>query len=245
MRALKRLQKQAISLRKQGLTYSEILKQVPVAQSSISLWCRNVPLTKSQRARIEKVRNDGVKLGAVTRHNTAVKTREKTILGAKQMIENISDRELWLIGVALYWAEGSKQSAKDVSQGVKFTNSDPEMIKLFNFWLTKIMKVSSDDINYEIYLHESMSRERDQIIAYWSKILNKPREKFDRIYLKRNIITKSYPKSDYKGVVRIVVKKSANLNRQITGWQHGIITAAGSSNGRTRDFESRYSRFES
>lgn len=85
------------------------------------------------------------------------------------------------------------------------------------------MKIKADSIDYEIYLHKSMISEKSRVIAFWSKILDKPKDKFDRIYLKRNKITKSYPKSDYQGVVRIVVKKSTNLNRQIIGWQQGII----------------------
>lgn len=173
--------------------------------------------------RIKKVRADGVKLGATTRHNNAAKLKREIIVKAANEITTISKRELWLIGIALYWAEGSKQSTKTVSQGIKFTNSDPYMIKLFDLWLTRIMKVYPNNINYEIYLHESMLGEKSRVIEFWSKILEKPLNKFDRIYLKRNIITKSYPKSDYKGVVRIVVKKSTNLNRRISGWQQGII----------------------
>lgn len=217
------MRQKAIKLRKKGLSYSEILKLVPVAQSSISLWCRQVTLTPNQIARLQKLREEGVHRGSVQRHITASKLKQDIIFRATEEIKRISNRELWLIGVALYWAEGSKQHKKSVSQGVKFTNSDPNMIMIFNHWLTKIIKIDSSNIDYEIYLHESMSREKSKIISYWSKILEKPIAKFDRIYLKKNIITKSYPKSDYKGVLRIVVKKSTNLNRQITGWQQGII----------------------
>lgn len=116
---------------------------------------------------------------------------------------------------------------KTKSQGVKFTNSDLYMIKVFDLWLTKIQNIPTENINYEIYLHESMISEKARVITYWSKTLEKPEDKFDRIYLKRNKISKSYPKNDYKGVIRIVVKKSANLNRQITGWQQGIVNSCG------------------
>lgn len=101
------------------------------------------------------------------------------------------------------------------------------MIKVFDLWLTKIQNIPTENINYEIYLHESMISEKARVITYWSKTLEKPEDKFDRIYLKRNKISKSYPKNDYKGVIRIVVKKSANLNRQITGWQQGIVNSCG------------------
>lgn len=223
MKALPNLKAKAIALRKEGLSYSEILKQIPVAQSSISLWCRNIKLTKVQVSRLKKLRQEGVERGSFLRHEIASKQKQDIISRSIKEVKQITNRELWLIGIALYWAEGSKQHSTSVSSGIKFTNSDPNMIKIFDLWLTKIINIDPASIIYEIYLHESMSREKSKIIEYWSKILEKPEKKFDRIYLKRNIITKSYPKSDYKGVVRIVVKKSTNLNRQISGWQQGII----------------------
>lgn len=227
MKALPKLREKAITLRKQGMTYSEILKLVPVAQSSISLWCRNIPLTAEQTNHIQQARTEGIKRGATSRHNQATKLKQDIISSSASEILTISNRDLWLIGIALYWAEGSKQGPKTISQGIKFTNSDSKMIKVFDLWLTRIMKINPDIIDYEIYLHESMKGEISRVINFWSRILDKPTAKFDRIYLKKNIVTKSYPKSDYKGVVRIVVKKSTNLNRQISGWQLGIVHSCG------------------
>ncbi len=215
----------AVSLRKQGLSYSEILKVVPVAQSTISVWCKDIVLDNRQLARLQNLRELGVQRGATTRHNYAEVIKKSIYDRSVAEVGTITDRELWLIGTALYWGEGSKQRSKTGSQGVKFTNSDPSMIKLFDTWLTTIMHIPEVDIAYEIYLHESMSREKKRLIHYWSKILDKPEDKFDRIYLKKNIIMKSYSNHDYTGVVRIVVKKSTNLNRQISGWQHGITNS--------------------
>lgn len=227
MKALPELHAKVISLRKKGLSYSEILKIIPVAQSTVSVWCKNISLSSKQKSHLQKLRDSGVKRGANIRHSKAESLKQLIYVKSVAEVETITDRELWLIGTALYWAEGSKQHNKTASQGVKFTNSDPSMIKIFDLWLTRIMKIDPENIDYEIYLHESMVGEKSQIIKYWSKILEKPINKFDRIYFKRNIITKSYPKSDYKGVVRIVVKKSTNLNRQISGWQQGIVHSCG------------------
>lgn len=130
MKALPHQKARVIALRKQGLTYSEILARVPVAQSSVSLWCRDVQLSHKQNVRIAQVRNEGIKLGASIRHNRAIALKQSIVQSAADEIKHISTRELWLIGVALYWAEGSKQSVKTVSQGIKFTNSDANMIKI-------------------------------------------------------------------------------------------------------------------
>ena len=39
----------AIALRKRGYSYSEILAEVPVAKSTLSLWLRSVGLAKKQK----------------------------------------------------------------------------------------------------------------------------------------------------------------------------------------------------
>lgn len=227
MKSLPKFRKQAIELRKHGLSYSEILRIVPVAQSTISSWCRDITLNDSQKDHILRLREEGVKRGAYIRHKKSESLKQSLHTSAISKVGKITNRELWLIGTALYWAEGSKQRSKAKSQGVKFTNSDPYMIKIFDLWLTKIQNISTANINYEIYLHESMISEKSRVISYWSKILEKPEDKFDRIYLKRNKISKSYPKTDYNGVIRIVVKKSTNLNRQVSGWQQGIVNSCG------------------
>jgi transposase len=48
----KSLKRIAIQLRREGYSYSEILKKVPVAKSTLSLWLRSVNLTNSQKQKL-------------------------------------------------------------------------------------------------------------------------------------------------------------------------------------------------
>lgn len=50
----------AIELRKQGKTYTEIQKRIPVSKSSLSYWLRDIKLTNKQLARI-RYKNDKIK----------------------------------------------------------------------------------------------------------------------------------------------------------------------------------------
>lgn len=222
MKALIAHKKHAILLRQKGLTYSEIKQIVPVSQASLSLWLHDVPLSSSQKNRIDKKMSESVLLGSQIRRQKYLTETKDIISEASAQISSISARELWLIGIALYWAEGTKQKSTNISQGVKFSNSDPNMIQIFVTWLIKIIKVPLDDIIYELYIHHSMSDQISNIVNYWSQALKQPVSKFDRIYLKHNSIIKNYPRQDYRGVMRVVVKRSTNLNRQISGWQNGI-----------------------
>ena len=47
----------AVALRKKGLSYNEILKRIPVAKSSLSLWLRDLPLTKDEKRILNDVNN--------------------------------------------------------------------------------------------------------------------------------------------------------------------------------------------
>jgi transposase len=53
----------AIELRRQGYSYSEILKRVPVAKSTLSLWLRSVGLAKQQKQRLTEKRLAALKRG--------------------------------------------------------------------------------------------------------------------------------------------------------------------------------------
>ena len=47
-----KLKKEAIKLRKKGLSYREIGKELDVAKSTVRFWCINVPLSLEDRERL-------------------------------------------------------------------------------------------------------------------------------------------------------------------------------------------------
>ena len=91
----------AVELRKAGKTYSEILKVVPVAKSTLSLWLREANLSRRENQRLTDRKLAAIRRGGVAkRRQREHKTAE--IFGASQSeIRELSQRELFLIGVAL------------------------------------------------------------------------------------------------------------------------------------------------
>lgn len=219
------LKQKAVDLRKSGHTYTEILKVIPVAKSTLSEWLRSVGIAKAQfRTFTEKKRLASLR-GGQARRNTRIETFNLITGLAEKEIENISDRELWLIGIALYWAEGSKEKEYAPGIGVNFSNSDPKMISLFLLWLTKICKISREKIHFEIYIHEIYIKETQRFIDFWSKNTSFSISSFDKIYYKKaNIKIKRKNKNElYNGLLRVKVSCSSDLNRKIQGWTRGII----------------------
>lgn len=218
---VKESQKQlAIQLRKQGLTYSEILEKVPVAKSTLSLWLRSVGLTVRQKQRITKKKRQAQLKGAMVRKNKRLQSERKIIKQSRNEIGPITKRDFFILGIALYWAEGSKQGKKNVSQGVIFSNSDPQMILLFLAWLKRICGIDEKDIIYELYIHQSQNMSLCK--KYWVKKLSISQTKLNRIYLKKHTPLKGKNYRKNYGLIRIIVRRSTNFNRKIRGWIEGI-----------------------
>lgn len=216
--------KRAIGLRKRGLSYSEILIQVPVAKSSLSLWLKGVGLAQSQKQRLTERKLAGMKRGWEARRRNRVLLSERIRGEAKKEIGTLSDRELWLIGIALYWGEGNKEKECKPGCGIRFSNSDPRMIKLFLKWLLRIVKLSRSELFFEIYIHENHKDKIDRVTDYWSHYTGFPKNMFTRIYFKRNQIKTKRKNvgNDYYGLLRIGARSSSTLNRKIQGWIEGI-----------------------
>lgn len=214
----------AIDLRRAGSSYSEILAQVKVAKSTLSLWLRSVGLSKRQKQRITQKRLDAIKRGWIKWKSMRIERVRIIKERAKKEVQCISNRELWLIGVALYWAEGSKEKESSVGNGTQFSNSDPMMIALYLKWIREIINVSNEDICVGIYIHENHRPNIKEVVDYWSGIANIPVEQFRYVYFKRHNpkTRRSNTGQAYHGVLRIAVRKSSVLSRRIMGWVDGI-----------------------
>ncbi len=216
----------AIKLRQQGLSYREILAIIPVSKSSLSLWLKNVKLTKRQKERLLKKRLEGSKIASGKNRENRLLLIKKIKKEAIKDIKKIDKRELWLIGIMLYWAEGNKQREYRVSESVRLGNSDPKIIKIFLKWLFEIIKIPREDVRFRICLHETEKYRLLEIEKYWSRVTGFPVEDFRKIKLnwkKHKINTKRRNiGKKYYGLLEIRVKRSTNLNRKIDGWIDGV-----------------------
>lgn len=214
-----------IKLRKEGKTYSEILKQIPVAKSTLSEWLRDVGLSKRQNQVLTERRIEAGRRGGLARKRQRLENVEKIRLESLNSIKGISKKELWIIGVILYWAEGTKEKDFRPGSGVNFNNSDPRMIKVFVKWLLESCKVSRDRITFEIYIHENSKNDVQKAKEYWSKVTGFSMEKFGKVYFKKNKIKTIRRNTGdlYYGLLRVRVIASSTLVRQIAGWTEGIV----------------------
>lgn len=215
----------AVELRKTGLSYNEIRQRVPVSKSTLSLWLRSVGLAKRHIRRLSERQRMSQKKGAYLCHQRRVEKVQRIKQQAAAEVHKLNDKEKWLIGICLYWAEGSKE--KNKSTPVQFSNSDPHMILLFREWAIKFLKRNPADIIYSLYIHEKTAH-MDSAIGYWADFLGIEPHTIKVVLKKHNPSPKRKNIGvQYRGLIRITLRNSTDMNRQISGWIDGIIVNAG------------------
>ena len=228
-----RLRGRAINLRREGLSYSEILQKIPVAKSTLSLWLRSVRLSRKQTQRLTEKKLLAIQRGGQSRKKWRLATtksiKKQAYLEIKKKIKRIDARDLWLMGIMLYWAEGAKDKEYKPGQSVIFSNSDPIMVKVFLKWLDICLQIPVEDMQFSIYIHESHKHNIEKVKTFWSDATGFPIGRFDKIYYKKHRV-KVYRRNteeNYHGLLRIRIRKSSALNRRITGWIEGICLYCG------------------
>lgn len=215
----------AIELRKGGYSYSEIKKFSPVSKSTLSYWFRGLKLSEPQLARLKKKRIEGAQKGSRAKILKTAKAIEEIQKNSATDIGKISKRELWLMGIVLYWRERLlNKNDSDLKKGVRFTSSDPDLIKFFIKWLVDVGGIKNEEINFDIFLPEDKKNLLNSAVNYWAGITGFSKGSFSRYYLQK-IKTKKpkrVTKKSANGLLRIRVKASSMLARQISGWANGI-----------------------
>ncbi|MHA7958207.1 hypothetical protein ACX9I7_10675 [Streptomyces sp. L500] len=215
------MQTRARELRLAGKTYDEIVAELGVAKSSVSLWVRDLPKPQKTAKQLHEMREAR---WAPHRRAQAIK-RIETKLEAAHEIGRMSERELFLVGVGLYWSEGAKSKPHRLSERATFINSDPGMIRVYLAWLA-LLGVEPERIQYRVMIHENADVARSE--HFWADLVG-----IDTAALKKTTLKKHNPRTvrknvgeDYHGCLVIDVLRSADLYRRIEGWWYGIVVGA-------------------
>jgi len=207
----------AINLRKAGKSYSEIRKKIKVSKGTLSLWLGNVKLTSDQKKRLYvTLRQKNAYRLAKINQNKRIKKSKKIISEAKQETRSLFKNCLFVPGLMLYWAEGDKS---DIREEVKFSNSDPMLIKFMMRWFRKLCKVPEDKFRIALHIHKLHCRK--DIENYWSKITNVSIRQFHKTQIKPTSLRHRKNRL-YQGTCAIRISDK-DLFRRIKGWKIGFI----------------------
>lgn len=213
---------EARRLRKRGFSINNIAGKLDFSKRTISRWCNDIYLDSKQKqilwSRAKSKYRENFKKYCERKHQITQEKIQKLKQEGIKEVGDLSKRELFISGIALYWAEGFK---KDMRFG--FANTDPEMIKFCLKWLKKCLGIKDTEISLSVTVNISYQDKVGRIEKYWRKITGLPKNQFTRPFFQKTKWLKEYEKSDeYHGVLRIRVRKSTDLLRKIKGHIEGL-----------------------
>ena len=212
----------AIELRQMGNSIKSIASELNVSVGSVSIWCRDVKLTKKQLKKLEENYRDpnyGRRLqNSLVQRQKRIYKEEKLREEGVVEVGDLSKRELFLVGIALYWAEGFKKDSQ-----VGLGSSDPKMMKLYIKWLSECFGYDLDDLLFRVTFNESHGYREKEIIKFWADQFKIDVNIFQKPFYQKVKWKKVYSNPEnYYGVLRIRVRRSKDLLRKIYGYIDGL-----------------------
>src|SRR5437764_2649181 len=121
--------------RNEGRSIKEIARSLGVSASSVSHWVRDIELTAEQHDALQAWNrlHERQRLAQAAMSEKARRLRREAQEAGRRLARK-SD-SLYMAGCMLYWAEGSRSRNR-----VVFTNSDPEMVKIFAIFLSACIR---------------------------------------------------------------------------------------------------------
>lgn len=222
------LRDQAIALRRQGKSYTEIQTVVSVSKGTLSYWLKGITLLPSEQKRLhEKMNTLGTRaLIKRNKHQTVLAAQRalQTRTSARKQIRKLTKQDLFLMGVALYWGEGYKRGAEGSAwKCVDFTNSDPDMIVIMLKFFQQCCAVPKSKIRMHLMLHDKSQEKNAK--QFWSRTTGVPIKQF--VYTSFVISKSSQGKRQHLkyGTVHIRIHDT-ELFFRIIGWIDGLRKTA-------------------
>ena len=229
--AKSQLRIQARELRRKGISVNKIALELKVAKSTASIWVRNIILSIEQLEGLRNASLVGAERGRLKGALMHKERRVKSLEAYKRMgietIGSLSDRELLIAGLALYWGEGSKKTRE-----VQFCNSDPQMIVFLLVWLRQCFDIKIAEIRCKVGVNEIHKEREEKIKKYWADVTGIPLGQFTKTSFKAVINKKVYDNFDeHYGTLSIKVRQPARFYAKIIGLIEGLAKSQGSSAG--------------
>lgn len=160
----------ALQLRHKGYSYNLISSMTGVSKSTLHYWLADVPY-KANDVVLRRIGLGRIK-AIESKNKQKLATFEDARNYALKMKKNFSDKELLWLGVGLYIGEGQK------NETVGIINSDPQVIKLAIYWLTKCFGIKISNLTLAIHLYPDNNIKR--CLKYWADATGIPLSQFGK-----------------------------------------------------------------
>lgn len=208
----------AQQLRKKGKSIAEISQLLRKSESTVSFWCRSIQLTTTQINSLVARQRDAGAIGRVRaaqlKRTLRLTNIDKMARLGKSDVGTISQRDLFMIGLALYWGEGYKTGNDECG----LTNSDPAIIITFIEWLKRNYSIPHSDLILRVSVNETHRHRVEKIEYFWSQETGIPLSQFTQTSLIKSQSRKVYTNAEsHFGTLRVKVRRGTSLRRRIMG----------------------------
>ena len=183
----------AFEIRRAGKSYREIKDVLSIPKSTLSVWFGKelgVPAySKKWFQHLADIRPLAAKMKTKIRMDELKKIKirmEKEVL--LYPLHEINFQKSLL--AMLYWAEGSKH---EKMSGLKFTNTDPQLIDLFISLLRNCYKL--DESKFRVFLQLHYYHPIRKTRQFWSKLADVPETQFHSVIIKKRSKKKRFRKN--------------------------------------------------
>ena len=170
---------QAFELRHKKMSYKSINRELGIPLGTLAGWFRNEPWSQEIRDKLGIEASlafpEKLKRIVATNKKRWANWHQQARDEAVKEFPKLKSNKLFLAGVMLYWGEGDK---KLQNGQVSLSNSDPEMIKIFYFFLIRILNVPVEKISARLILYPDLIESVQKNL--WSKLTKISISKFTR-----------------------------------------------------------------
>ncbi len=180
----------ARTLRAQGKSYSEIRECIGVAKGTLSVWLADMPLSAEQIRLLRDVSPKRIEHFRETMRKKRDARYAAAYACAVADIGHLTQRELFIAGLYLYWGEGTKSSRGTVA----IANTDPAVIRAFLHWLGAV-GIPRESLRARLHLYKDMDQKMET--DFWSKETGLPQASFRKPYIKESTLSAITYKNGY------------------------------------------------
>lgn len=220
----------ALKLRLQGKSYNEITHTLGVPKSTLSGWFTGLELSPKAKTRLQDRAYKGAVAALIKRNKlqTHLARQNASFIrnAALKEVGQISKRDLFILGISLYWAEGYKRPVvkngiEKSYHSVSLSNSDPKLVAVFLRFLREICNVEESKISAGLRIYQHHNAEH--LLNFWSELTKIPKSRFEKFYY--GISKSSLGKRPFNilpyGTIQIRMGNT-NLYHKIMGWIDGL-----------------------
>ncbi len=168
---------QAVALRREGKSYSEISRIIGAPKSTLAYWFKDLGWSTELREELSSLAREKAAARMYLLTEKAKQKRHQLYSHYRELARStfpvhISDN-LFIAGLTIYWGEGDNKLENGI---IRVVNTDPIMIKLFYRFLKKYLPELGAKVKLYLILYPDLDDEACKV--YWSNQVGVPTERF-------------------------------------------------------------------